>query len=46
MEDEHRVDERELKQDRRSLKVMTKEQETRHTEYKNAMQREQNKRAT
>ena len=36
-EDEHRINERELKQDLRALKVSKKEQETRHTEYVNAL---------
>ena len=36
-EDEHRINERELKQDLRALKVSKKEQETRHTEYINAL---------
>lgn len=36
-EDEHRTNERELKQDLRALKVQEKEQEVRHTEYKNAL---------
>ena len=36
-EDEHRTTERELKQDLRALKVQKKEQETRHTEYVNAL---------
>ena len=36
-EDEHRIQERELKQDVRALIVQKKEQETRHTEYRNAL---------
>lgn len=46
VEDEHRVDERELKQDIRSLKVSKKEQEVRHQEYLNALTRDNNKKAT
>ncbi|TNV79359.1 hypothetical protein FGO68_gene12058 [Halteria grandinella] len=45
-EDEHRVDERELKQDIRALKVQKKEQAVRHQEYLNALTRDANKRAT
>ena len=37
LEDEHRINERELKQDLRSLQVSKKEQETRHQEYLNAL---------
>jgi len=36
-EDEHRINERELKQDLRSLKISKKEQENRHNEYLNAL---------
>lgn len=38
-EDDHRIQQRELKQDVRSLKVAQKEQEVRQTEYKNALTR-------
>ena len=37
LEDEHRINEREIKQDLRSLQVSKKEQETRHQEYLNAL---------
>jgi SHS2 domain-containing protein len=46
VEDENRINERELKQDVRALKVSKKEQEVRHTEYLNALTREKNKQAT
>lgn len=45
-EDDHRVEQRELKQDIRSLKVQKKEQEVRHQEYLNTLTRDTNKRAT
>jgi len=43
VEDENRINERELKQDLRSLKVAKKEQEVRHQEYLNALTKEKNK---
>ena len=43
VEDEHRIDERELKQDLRALKVQKKEQEVRHSEYLNALTKDKNK---
>jgi len=46
VEDENRVNERELKQDLRSLKVSKKEQEVRHQEYLNALTRDKNKKQT
>lgn len=46
VEDDHRINERELKQDVRALKVQKKEQEVRHTEYLNALTREKNKQGT
>lgn len=46
VEDEHRINERELKQDVRALKVSKKEQEVRHQEYLNALTKEKNKQAT
>jgi hypothetical protein len=46
VEDEHRINERELKQDNRALKVSKKEQEVRHQEYLNALHKEKNKEAT
>lgn len=46
MEDEHRINERELKQDLRALKVQKKEQEVRHQEYLNALTKDKNKQAT
>jgi len=46
VEDEHRVNERELKQDVRALKVQKKEQEVRHMEYLNALTKDKNKQAT
>ena len=46
VEDEHRIDERELKQDQRSLKVSKKEQEVRHQEYLNALTKDKSKKAT
>ncbi|CDW78359.1 growth-arrest-specific protein 8 [Stylonychia lemnae] len=46
VEDEHRIDERELKQDLRALKVQKKEQEVRHSEYLNALTKDKNKQAT
>ena len=45
-EDEHRINERELKQDIRSLKVAKKEQEVRHQEYLNALTKAYNQKAT
>jgi len=42
-EDEHRIEEREIKQDLRALKVQKNEQETRHMEYINALKKEKNK---
>ena len=45
-EDEHRIQERELKQDIRSLKVSKKEQEVRHKEYLNALTKAYNKKQT
>lgn len=45
-EDEHRINERELKQDVRALKVSKKEQEVRHQEYLNALTKQKNKEAT
>lgn len=46
IEDENRINERELKQDLRSLKVAKKEQEMRHIEYLNALTKEKNKQQT
>eukprot|EP00347_Sterkiella_histriomuscorum_P005078 403357984 len=46
VEDEHRINERELKQDLRALKVQKKEQEVRHQEYLNALTKDKNKQAT
>ena len=46
VEDEHRINERELKQDVRALKVSKKEQEVRHQEYLNALTKDKNKQAT
>lgn len=46
IEDENRINERELKQDLRSLKVAKKEQEQRHNEYINALTKEKNKQQT
>ena len=46
IEDENRINERELKQDLRSLKVSKKEQEVRHQEYLNALTRDKNKQQT
>jgi len=43
VEDENRINERELKQDLRSIKVSAKEQEVRHFEYLNALNKEKNK---
>jgi molecular chaperone GrpE (heat shock protein) len=43
VEDENRINERELKQDLRSIKVSQKEQEVRHKEYLNALHKEKNK---
>lgn len=40
------MDQRELKQDIRSLKIQKKEQEVRHQEYLNTLTRDSNKRAT
>ena len=45
-EDEHRINERELKQDLRALKVQEKEQEVRQTEYSNALNKHYNSLAT
>ena len=45
-EDEHRINERELKQDLRALKVQEKEQEVRQTEYSNALNKHFNSLAT
>lgn len=45
-EDEHRINERELKQDLRALKVQEKEQEVRQTEYSNALNKHYNALAT
>ena len=41
-EDEHRINERELKQDLRALKVAKKEQEVRHSEFQNALTKSYN----
>jgi hypothetical protein len=46
IEDENRINERELKQDLRSLKISKKEQEVRHHEYVNALTKEKNKQQT
>lgn len=46
VEDENRINERELKQDLRSIKVSQKEQEVRHKEYLNALTKEKNKEQT
>ena len=43
IEDENRINERELKQDLRALKVANKEQEVRQKEYSNALQRDKMK---
>jgi len=45
-EDEHRINERELKQDLRALKVKKKEQEMRQKEYLNALTKDKNKEMT
>jgi growth arrest-specific protein 8 len=45
-EDDHRIIQRELKQDVRALKVQKKEQEVRHMEYLNTLTKDFNKRAT
>ena len=45
-EDEHRINERELKQDLRALKVQEKEQEVRQTEYQNSLNKHFNAQAT
>ena len=45
-EDDHRIEQRELKQDVRPLKVQKKEQEVRHMEYLNTLTKDFNKRAT
>ena len=45
-EDEHRINERELKQDLRALKVQEKEQQVRHTDYVNALTKHYNSVAT
>ena len=45
-EDENRINERELKQDLRALKVQEKEQEVRQTEYQNALNKHFNAQAT
>jgi len=46
IEDEHRITERELKQDIRALKVARKEQEVRHAEYLNALIKHYNQKKT
>jgi len=46
IEDEHRITERELKQDIRALKVAKKEQEVRHAEYLNALIKHYNQKKT
>ncbi len=46
VEDEHRIQEREIKQDLRSLIVQKNEQHTRHIEYLNALKKDKNKQAT
>ena len=46
VEDENRINERELKQDLRAIKVAQKEQEVRHKEYLNALTQEKNKQQT
>lgn len=46
VEDEHRINERELKQDVRAIKIQLKEQEVRQQEYLNALQKDSNKKAT
>jgi len=45
-EDEHRIQQRELKQDLRALKVAKKEQEVRQTEYLNALTKKYGEEAT
>ena len=45
-EDEHRIQQRELKQDLRALKVQKKEQQIRHTEYLNALTKKYGEEAT
>lgn len=45
-EDDHRITERELKQDIRSLKVAKKEQEVRHQEYLNSLTKVYNQKQT
>ena len=45
-EDEHRITERELKQDLRGLNVAKKEQHVRHHEYLNSLTRHYNQKAT
>lgn len=45
-EDDHRIEQREFKQDVRALKVQKKEQEVRHMEYLNSLTKDYNKRAT
>lgn len=46
VEDENRINQRELKQDLRSIRVSHKEQEQRHKEYLNALTKEKNKQQT
>lgn len=46
VEDENRINQRELKQDLRSINIAKKEQEVRHKEYLNALTREKNKEQT
>lgn len=43
VEDENRINQRELKQDLRSINIAKKEQEVRHKEYLNALTREKNR---
>ncbi len=45
-EDEHRVQQRKLKADVRSLKIAGKEQEIRHADYLRALQKDNNKEAS
>lgn len=46
VEDENRINQRELKQDLRSINIAKKEQEVRHKEYLNALTREKNREQT
>ena len=46
VEDDHRISERELKADRRALKVQQKEEEIRHADYLTALRKENDKKAT